>query len=63
MLKTTYILRLGQLLKIALDFKKYMWQKLMPEKPQNKIKFTQTKTSLIPPQNAKSKYDQTFRNH
>jgi hypothetical protein len=26
------------------------------EKPQNKIKFTQTKTNSIPPQNGKSKY-------
>jgi hypothetical protein len=38
MLETTYILRLGQLLKIALDFKKYMWQKLEPEKPNIIIK-------------------------
>ncbi len=28
MLETTYTLRLGQLLKITLDLKKYMWQKL-----------------------------------
>jgi hypothetical protein len=33
MLETTYILRLGLLLKIALHFKKYMWQKLKLEKP------------------------------
>ncbi len=30
MLETTYTLKLSQLLKIALDFKKYMWQKLKP---------------------------------
>jgi hypothetical protein len=30
MLETTYTLRLGQLLKITLDFKIYMWQKLKP---------------------------------
>jgi hypothetical protein len=33
MLETTYILKLGQLLKITPDFKKYMWLKLKPEKP------------------------------
>jgi uncharacterized ubiquitin-like protein YukD len=33
MLKTTYNLKLNQLLKITLDFKKYMWQKLKLEKP------------------------------
>ncbi len=33
MLETTYTLRLGQLLKITLDLKKYMWQKLKPQKP------------------------------
>jgi len=32
MMETTYTLRLRQLLKIALDFKKYMWQKLKPIK-------------------------------
>ncbi len=32
-------------------------------KPKNKIRFTQTKTSSIPPQNGRSKYDQAFRNH
>jgi hypothetical protein len=32
MLETTYTLRLGQLLKITLDFKIYMWQKLKPKK-------------------------------
>jgi Fe-S cluster assembly ATPase SufC len=33
MLASTYILRLGQLLKIALNLKKYMWQKLKQKKP------------------------------
>ncbi len=33
MLETTYTLRLGQLLKITPDLKKYMWQKLNLEKP------------------------------
>jgi hypothetical protein len=31
MLEATYTLKLYQLLKIALDFKKYMWQKLKLE--------------------------------
>jgi hypothetical protein len=38
MLKTTYTLRLGQLLKITLDLNKYMWQKLKPEKSNITIK-------------------------
>ncbi len=33
MLETIDTLKLGQLLKITLDLKKYMWQKLKPEKP------------------------------
>jgi hypothetical protein len=33
MLETTYTLRLGQLLKKALDLKKYMWQKLSQKNP------------------------------
>jgi len=33
MLETTYVLRLGQLLKITRNFKKYMWQNLKQEKP------------------------------
>jgi hypothetical protein len=33
MLETTYILKLGQLLKVAPNFKKYMWKKLKLEKP------------------------------
>ncbi len=32
MLKTSYILNLGQLLKIIFECKKYLWQKLKPEK-------------------------------
>ncbi len=32
MLETTYILILSQLLKIAPNFKKYMWHKLKPKK-------------------------------
>jgi hypothetical protein len=32
MLETTYTLRLGQLLKITPNLKKYMWQKLKPKK-------------------------------
>jgi hypothetical protein len=31
MLETSYNLHLGQLLKIALKFKKYLWQKLKPK--------------------------------
>ncbi len=33
MMETTCTMRLGQLLKIAPDLKKYMWQKLKPKKP------------------------------
>ncbi len=33
MLETIYTFRLGQLLKITLDLKKYMWQKLKLKKP------------------------------
>ncbi len=33
MLETTYTLRLGQLLKITSNLKKYMWQKLKLKKP------------------------------
>jgi hypothetical protein len=32
MLETSYILSLGQLLKIVLELKKYLWQKLKPKK-------------------------------
>jgi hypothetical protein len=38
MLETTYTLRLGQLLKIALNLEKYMWQNLKPKKPNITIK-------------------------
>jgi hypothetical protein len=38
MLETTYTIRLGQLLKITPDLKKYMWQKLKPKKPNIIIK-------------------------
>jgi hypothetical protein len=38
MLETAYTLKLSQLLKITLDFKKYMWQKLKPKKPNKVIK-------------------------
>jgi hypothetical protein len=33
MLEITYTLKLGQLLKITPNFKKYRWQKLKPKKP------------------------------
>jgi hypothetical protein len=33
MLEITYTLRLGELLKIALDLQKYLWQKLEQKKP------------------------------
>jgi hypothetical protein len=33
MLETTYTLRIGQLLNIAQDLKKYMWQKLSQKNP------------------------------
>jgi hypothetical protein len=32
MLEMTYTLKLGQLLMITLDHKKYMWQKIKPKK-------------------------------
>ncbi len=35
MLKTSYTLNLGQLFKIALELKRYMWQKLKVKKTQN----------------------------
>ncbi len=35
MLETSYTLNLGQLFKIALELKRYLWQKLKPEKIQN----------------------------
>ncbi len=33
------------------------------KKPQNKIRFTQTKTNSIPPRNGRLKYDQSLKNH
>jgi hypothetical protein len=33
MMEITCTLKIGQLLKIAPNLKKYMWQKLKPEKP------------------------------
>jgi phage terminase large subunit len=35
MLETSYTLNLGQLLKVALELKRYLWQKLKLEKIQN----------------------------
>jgi hypothetical protein len=40
MLKTSYILNLGQLLKIAHELKKNLWQKLKLEKIHNVSKIT-----------------------
>jgi hypothetical protein len=40
MLETSYTLNLGQLLKIALALKRYLWQKLKPQKTQNLKKIT-----------------------
>jgi hypothetical protein len=40
MLKTSYILNLGHLLKIAHEQNKYLWQKLKLEKTQNVSKVT-----------------------
>jgi hypothetical protein len=45
MLKTSYTLNLGQLLKIDLELKRYLWQKLKPNKTQNVSKQV---ASLIP---------------
>jgi hypothetical protein len=35
MLETSYILILGQLLKIAFELKRHLWQKLKPKKTSN----------------------------
>ncbi len=43
MLKTIYTLNLGQLLKVALKLKKYLWQKFKQEKTQNLNKATTNK--------------------
>ncbi len=50
MLKTSYILSLGQLLKIAHELKIYLWQKLKLEKTQNVSRTTTKKQvgSLVP---------------
>jgi hypothetical protein len=40
MLETSYTFNLKQLLKIALELKKYFWQKLKPKKTQNVSKTT-----------------------
>jgi hypothetical protein len=50
MLKTNYTLNLGQLPKIALEFKTYLWQKLKPKKIQILSKATTNKqvSSSIP---------------
>ncbi len=43
MLKTSYTLNLGQLLKITLELKRYLWQKLKPKENQNVSKTTTNK--------------------
>ncbi len=43
MLETSYTLNLGQLLKIALELKRYIWQKLKLNKIQNVSKTTTKK--------------------
>jgi hypothetical protein len=50
MLKPSYILNLGQLPKIALELKRYIWQKLKLKKTQNWNKVTTKKQvcSLVP---------------
>ncbi len=50
MLETSYILRLGQLLKIAPQLKRYFWQKLKLERTQNVSRATIEKQvgSLVP---------------
>jgi hypothetical protein len=50
MLETSYTLSLGQLLKITLELKKYLWQKLKPKKTQNLSRTTTNKqiNSLVP---------------
>ncbi len=50
MLETRYTLILGQLLKIALELKRYLWQKLKPKKTQNLNTATTKKQvgSLVP---------------
>ncbi len=50
MLKTSYILSLGQLLELTLELKRYFWQKLKLEKTQNLSRTTTKKQvgSLVP---------------
>jgi hypothetical protein len=50
MLKTSYILSLGQLLELTLELKRYFWQKLKLEKTLNLSRTTTKKQvgSLIP---------------
>jgi hypothetical protein len=50
MLETSYILNLGQFLKIAPELKRYLWQKLKLEKIQNMSRTTTKKqvNSLVP---------------
>jgi len=43
MLETNYTLNLGQLFKITLKLKKYLWQNLKLEKTQNLSKVTTNK--------------------
>ncbi len=44
MLETSYTLNLGQLVKIAPNFKKYVWPRLKPDKPWEPTKPTTDKT-------------------
>ncbi len=50
MLEISYTLNLGQLLKIALDLNRYLWQKLEPKEIQNVSKVTIEKqiSPLVP---------------
>jgi hypothetical protein len=45
MLETNYTLNFGQLLKIAISLKKYLWQKLKTNKPQINTKHMNDKTT------------------
>jgi hypothetical protein len=48
MMEITYTLKLSQLLKITLDLKKYMWQKLKLEKPNITTKFiSETNVTIV----------------
>jgi hypothetical protein len=50
MLKISYPLSLGQLLKIVIELKRYLWYKLKPKKTQNLSITTKDKQvgSLVP---------------